>query len=110
MVNPRAYLNTMGEVVGDFVDPFEPTVSMTVYYGNRLLVTCSELSLTTAQTIPMVHIGGEKDAWYTLVMVNPDAPNPSEPSMREVVSWFVSHSILFLFLFFWFFLIFFFLL
>ncbi|XP_076920958.1 protein MOTHER of FT and TFL1-like [Bidens hawaiensis] len=92
-MDPRAYLNVMGEVVGYFVDTFEPMTSMIVYHGNHMLITCSEISLKTTQTTTMVHIGGEHDTLYTLVMGNPDPPNPNEPSMRESVSWIVTNII-----------------
>ncbi|GMN72883.1 hypothetical protein TIFTF001_052084 [Ficus carica] len=49
----------VGRVIGDVVDMFIPSLSVSVYFGSR-------------------H-----------VMIDPDAPSPSEPSMREWVHWIV---------------------
>ncbi|KAF7125093.1 hypothetical protein RHSIM_Rhsim12G0139500 [Rhododendron simsii] len=50
----------VGRVIGDVVDMFVPSVTMNVYFDAR-------------------H-----------VMTDPDAPSPSEPSMREWVHWIVT--------------------
>ncbi|KAF4385257.1 hypothetical protein G4B88_026540 [Cannabis sativa] len=49
----------VGRVIGDVVDMFVPAVSVSVYFGSK-------------------H-----------VMTDPDAPSPSEPTMREWVHWIV---------------------
>ncbi|KAK9075137.1 hypothetical protein SSX86_003457 [Deinandra increscens subsp. villosa] len=90
-MNPSAYYDVTGVVVGDFMDPFVPTVAMNVYFGNHRLINSSELRLSLAQITPRVVIGGEHDGLYTLVMINPDAPNPNEPSLREFVVWIVTN-------------------
>ncbi|XP_060959069.1 protein VERNALIZATION 3-like isoform X2 [Cannabis sativa] len=39
---------------------------------------------------PRVHIGGQDlRTFYTLLMVDPDAPNPSDPNLREYLHWLV---------------------
>ncbi|KAJ0681539.1 putative phosphatidylethanolamine-binding protein [Helianthus annuus] len=90
-MDPRAYFDVINDVVGNFMDPFVPTVTVTAYFGDHRLTNCSELRLTTAQIAPRVVIGGNQDELYTLIMVDPDAPNPNEPSSREVVLWIVTN-------------------
>ncbi|XP_021975706.1 protein MOTHER of FT and TFL1 isoform X2 [Helianthus annuus] len=90
-MDPRAYFDVINDVVGNFMDPFVPTVTVTAYFGDHRLTNCSELRLATAQIAPRVVIGGNQDELYTLIMVDPDAPNPNEPSSREVVLWIVTN-------------------
>ncbi|KAL8233213.1 hypothetical protein R6Q57_002991 [Mikania cordata] len=88
---PRGHFDVMTSVVGDFMEPFVPTITMTAYYGNRRLINSSELRLPLAQIAPTVCIGGEHNEHYTLVLINPDAPNPSDASLKERVSWIITN-------------------
>ncbi|KAF5759903.1 putative phosphatidylethanolamine-binding protein [Helianthus annuus] len=75
------------------VEPFEPTVDMTVYYDNRWITSCSTLKYSdVTPNPPRVEIGNEQpNQLYTLIMIDPDAPTPDQPSHRELVTWIVTN-------------------
>ena len=82
----------VGSVVGDIVDYFPATALLRVLYGGREMTCGSELRPSQVASEPAVHItGGGRDgrALYTLVMVDPDSPSPSNPSNREYLQWYV---------------------
>lgn len=91
-MNANAQFNVIRDVMGDIVDPFVPTVTMKVNYGDHEVTNSSVLKALVTQSTPRVIIGGESNALYTLVMIDPDAPNPNEPTLQEVVAWFISLS------------------
>ncbi|KAK3018365.1 hypothetical protein RJ639_005168 [Escallonia herrerae] len=62
----------VGRVIGDVVDPFVPTATMSVYYGSKHVTNGCDIKPSIA------------------VMTDPDAPSPSEPSLRELVHWVVT--------------------
>ncbi|MFS7996691.1 putative phosphatidylethanolamine-binding protein [Helianthus anomalus] len=76
------------------VEPFEPTVDMTVYYDNRWITSCSTLKYSdVTPNPPRVEIGNEQpNQLYTLIMIDPDAPTPDQPLHRELVTWFLSRT------------------
>eukprot|EP00850_Spirogloea_muscicola_P001410 SM000005S17207 [mRNA] locus=s5:790799:791982:+ [translate_table: standard] len=79
----------MGRVVGDVLDPFSPSVELKVSYGPKQVNNGVELKPSQTPDAPRVDIGRQLDnALYTLVMVDPDAPSPSEPSAREWLHWY----------------------
>ncbi|MQM11293.1 hypothetical protein Taro_044202 [Colocasia esculenta] len=81
----------LGRVVGEVLEPFTPTVSLTVSYNNRVVTTGSELKPSAVANSPRVEVGGDDlRNFYTLVMVDPDAPNPSNPTLREYLHWLVT--------------------
>ncbi|GMH17074.1 hypothetical protein Nepgr_018915 [Nepenthes gracilis] len=80
----------VGRVVGDVVDVFVPTVKMSVYFGTKHVTSGCTIKPSMAASPPNVLIAGHSDTLYTLVMTDPDAPSPSEPSMREWVHWIVT--------------------
>ncbi|KAF9592956.1 hypothetical protein IFM89_019260 [Coptis chinensis] len=79
----------VGRVIGDVVDMFVPAVSMSVYYGPKHVTNGCDIKPSMTAAPPTVHISGYADDLYTLVMTDPDAPSPSEPSMREWIHWLV---------------------
>ncbi|GAV77210.1 PBP domain-containing protein [Cephalotus follicularis] len=79
----------VGRVIGDVVDMFIPSVSMSVYYGSKHVTNGCEIKPSIAVNPPKVTIAGHADELYALVMTDPDAPSPSEPSMREWAHWLV---------------------
>ncbi|XP_010260703.1 PREDICTED: protein MOTHER of FT and TFL1 [Nelumbo nucifera] len=79
----------VGRVIGDVVDMFVPTVSMSVYFGPKHVTNGCDIKPSMATNPPKVVVSGHTDDLYTLVMTDPDAPSPSEPSMREWVHWIV---------------------
>ncbi|KAK3440584.1 protein MOTHER of FT and TFL1 [Eucalyptus grandis] len=79
----------VGRVIGDVVDMFVPCVNMSVSYGSKHVTNGCDIKPSLAVNAPKISISGHPDELYTLVMVDPDAPSPSEPSMREWIHWIV---------------------
>ncbi|XP_044465857.1 protein MOTHER of FT and TFL1 [Mangifera indica] len=79
----------VGRVIGDVVDMFVPSVNMSVYYGAKHVTNGCDIKPSMAINPPKITITGRSDEPYALVMIDPDAPSPSEPSMREWVHWIV---------------------
>ncbi|CAN6330880.1 unnamed protein product [Urochloa humidicola] len=82
----------VGSVVGDIVDSFPASALLRLLYGGREMTCGSELRPSQVATEPAVHITGGRDgrSLYTLVMVDPDSPSPSNPSKREYLHWLVT--------------------
>ncbi|KAF8658214.1 hypothetical protein HU200_059435 [Digitaria exilis] len=81
----------VGNIVGDIVDHFPVSALLRLLYGGRELTCGSEMRPSQVATEPTVHItGGGARAFYTLVMVDPDSPSPSNPSKREYLHWLVT--------------------
>ncbi|KAK9159470.1 hypothetical protein Syun_005811 [Stephania yunnanensis] len=81
----------VGRVIGDVVEAFNRTIPIRVTYGNREVNNGCELKPSAVVTYPRVEIGGDDlRTFYTLVMVDPDAPSPSDPSLREYLHWLVT--------------------
>ncbi|KAJ1686155.1 hypothetical protein LUZ63_017545 [Rhynchospora breviuscula] len=81
----------LGNVVGDIVDPFYPSASFKVFFNNKEMTSGSELKPSQVAIEPRVQIGGrDMRTLYTLVMVDPDAPSPSNPTKREYLHWLVT--------------------
>ncbi|KAF9667549.1 hypothetical protein SADUNF_Sadunf15G0034700 [Salix dunnii] len=80
----------VGRVIGDVIDMFVPAINMSVYYGSKHVSNGCEIKPSLAVNPPKVTISGHSDELYTMVMIDPDAPSPSEPSMREWVHWVVA--------------------
>ncbi|KAJ8773115.1 hypothetical protein K2173_028292 [Erythroxylum novogranatense] len=79
----------VGRVIGDVLDMFVPTLTMSVHYGSKHVTNGCDVKPSIAVYPPKVKISGQSDELYTLVMTDPDAPSPSEPSLREWVHWIV---------------------
>ncbi|KAM1242624.1 hypothetical protein ACFX2G_034960 [Malus domestica] len=77
----------VGRVIGDVVDMFVPTLSMSVYFGSKH-VSC-DIKPSMAINAPKITFTGHHGELYTLVMTDPDAPSPSEPNMKEWIHWIV---------------------
>ncbi|XP_020997034.1 protein TWIN SISTER of FT-like [Arachis duranensis] len=82
---------TVGGVIGDVVDPFVSCVSLRiVYHNNSEVVNSLELKPSQIINQPRVDVGGDDfRTFYTLIMVDPDAPSPTHPNMREYLHWLV---------------------
>ncbi|WVZ99263.1 hypothetical protein U9M48_044591 [Paspalum notatum var. saurae] len=81
----------LSRVIQDVLDPFTPTISLRIAYNNRLLLAGAELKPSAVVSKPRVDVGGEDmRTFYTLVLVDPDAPSPSNPSLREYLHWMVA--------------------
>ncbi|XP_042432985.1 protein FLOWERING LOCUS T-like [Zingiber officinale] len=81
----------LSNVVGDVLDPFLKSAAMKVVYNNREVTNGSELKPSAIANAPRVEIQGrDSRTLYTLVMVDPDAPSPSNPTKREFLHWLVT--------------------
>ncbi|XP_054821713.1 protein HEADING DATE 3A-like [Prosopis cineraria] len=83
----------VGRVIGDVVEPFTRSVSMRVIYpNNREVINSRELRPAQVVSPPRIEVGGGRDlrTCYTLVMVDPDSPSPSDPNLREYLHWLVT--------------------
>ncbi|GJN38037.1 hypothetical protein PR202_gb27045 [Eleusine coracana subsp. coracana] len=69
----------LGRVIGDVVDQFSPTVGLRVFYNGRRIMNGADLRPSAVSARPRVE-----------VMVDPDAPNPSNPTLREYLHWMVT--------------------
>ncbi|XP_078174295.1 protein VERNALIZATION 3-like isoform X2 [Carex rostrata] len=69
----------VGRVVGDVLDPFERKVQLRVTYSSRNVTNGYEFKPSAVVEQPIVE-----------VMVNPDAPSPSDPTLREYLHWLVT--------------------
>ncbi|CAI9087642.1 OLC1v1021765C1 [Oldenlandia corymbosa var. corymbosa] len=81
----------VGRVIGDVLDMFVPTAELVVRYGSKQIGTGCEIKPSLTSVKPTVRITGSRDrsALFTLIMVDPDAPSPSEPTLREWLHWMV---------------------
>ncbi|KAM7479660.1 hypothetical protein LguiA_027873 [Lonicera macranthoides] len=79
----------VGRVIGDVIDPFVPIATMSVHYGSKHVTNGCDIKPSAANSPPKVVINGDSHELYSLVMIDPDAPSPSEPSLREYVHWIV---------------------
>ncbi|KAG0514231.1 hypothetical protein BDA96_10G172700 [Sorghum bicolor] len=79
----------VGRVIGDVVDLFVPTVAMSVRFGTKDVTNGCEIKPSLTAAAPVVQIAGRANDLFTLVMTDPDAPSPSEPTMRELIHWLV---------------------
>ncbi|XP_074321180.1 protein VERNALIZATION 3-like [Silene latifolia] len=81
----------VGRVIGDVLHPFNRTVPLRVTYNGRDVNNGCEFRPSQVVTQPRVQVGGDDlRTCYTLVMVDPDAPSPSDPNLREYLHWLVT--------------------
>ncbi|BAT84884.1 hypothetical protein VIGAN_04235300 [Vigna angularis var. angularis] len=81
----------VGRVIGEVIDPFECSIPFRVSYGNREVNNGCELKPSQVVNQPRVTVGGDDlRNFYTLVLVDPDAPSPSNPNSREYLHWLVT--------------------
>ncbi|KAL5699715.1 Protein VERNALIZATION 3 [Ranunculus cassubicifolius] len=82
----------VGRVIGDVVDPFYRSIPLSVSYGSKEVnINGCELKPSVVANQPRVSVGGnDLRTFYTLVMVDPDAPNPSDAHHREYLHWLVT--------------------
>ncbi|KAL5154486.1 Protein FLOWERING LOCUS T [Glycine soja] len=81
----------VGRVIGEVIDPFEISIPFRVTYGNREVGNGCELKPSQVANQPRVSVGGDDlRNFYTMVLVDPDAPSPSNPNFREYLHWLVT--------------------
>lgn len=70
---------------------FAPSVNLSVIYTSRQVNNGCELKPSAVAISPRVAVGGQDlRTFYTLVMTDPDAPSPSDPTLREYLHWIVT--------------------
>ncbi|RWW53505.1 hypothetical protein BHE74_00039997, partial [Ensete ventricosum] len=95
--------NRSGKGGGDVLDPFTKSMAMSVRYNSREVRNGREFKPSQVANQPNVEIGGhDLRTFYTLVrfilllylllllshvMMDPDAPSPSNPTLREYLHW-----------------------
>ncbi|XP_029126416.1 protein HEADING DATE 3A-like [Cajanus cajan] len=78
----------LGRIIGDVLEPFTSCVTLRVAYNCSNVFNSCEFKPSQIVNKPRVDIGGDDlRILYTLIMVNPDAPSPSDPNMREYLLW-----------------------
>ncbi|NP_001274897.1 flowering locus T protein [Solanum tuberosum] len=88
---PRVDPLIVGRVIGDVLDPFTRSVDLRVVYNNKDVNNACVLKPSQVVMQPRAHIGGDDlRNFYTLIMVDPDAPSPSNPDLREYLHWLVT--------------------
>ncbi|KAA8544236.1 hypothetical protein F0562_022248 [Nyssa sinensis] len=82
----------VGRVIGDVVDPFPPSVRMSVTYNsNKQVCNGHEHLPSSVTTKPRVEVhGGDMRSFFTLIMTDPDVPGPSDPYLKEHIHWMVT--------------------
>ncbi|KAL4297935.1 hypothetical protein GQ457_12G011650 [Hibiscus cannabinus] len=81
----------VGGVVGEVLDPFIPSIQMSVTFCDKRVFNGHEFYPSTVVTKPRVEIeGGDMRTFFTLVMTDPDVPGPSDPYLREHLHWIVT--------------------
>ncbi|KAK4480812.1 hypothetical protein RD792_011663 [Penstemon davidsonii] len=81
----------IGRVIGDVVNQFTGSTSLRVTYGRRTVTNGCDMRPSQVLDQPRVEIGGDDfRTFYTLVLVDPDAPSPSNPNLREYLHWLVT--------------------
>ncbi|KAF8411063.1 hypothetical protein HHK36_003602 [Tetracentron sinense] len=81
----------VGGVVGDVLERFSSSISLKVTYNSKEVSNGCEFKPSGVVNKPRTEIGGnDLRTFYTLIMVDPDAPSPSDPSLREYLHWLVT--------------------
>ncbi|XP_039143519.1 protein RICE FLOWERING LOCUS T 1-like [Dioscorea cayenensis subsp. rotundata] len=81
----------LSRMIGDVLDPFTRSVALRVSFNNKLVINGTECKPSALVNKPRVQVGGDDlRIFYTLIMIDPDAPNPSNPSLREYLHWMVT--------------------
>uniref|UniRef100_A0A383WGT2 Phosphatidylethanolamine-binding protein n=1 Tax=Tetradesmus obliquus TaxID=3088 RepID=A0A383WGT2_TETOB len=67
------------------------TVQMSIKYGESAFKDGQHLGKAQAARAPTVEFAGAAGKRHTLIMVDPDAPSPDNPAMREWLHWIVAN-------------------
>lgn len=77
-------------VIPDVIDSPPQTTATIIYPNNKIVSLGNELTPTDVKDPPItINWNSEKQTYYTLAMVDPDAPSRSEPKFREVNHWLI---------------------
>ncbi|XP_021775552.1 protein HEADING DATE 3A-like [Chenopodium quinoa] len=87
---PDQNITTSLRVIGDVVDAIDSPVTLNIIYNNEIFTAGGEFLPSQVVSQPRVEVGGHLGTFYTLVIVNPDAPSPRNPSLKEYMHWLVT--------------------
>uniref|UniRef100_A0A182TGP9 Phosphatidylethanolamine-binding protein n=1 Tax=Anopheles melas TaxID=34690 RepID=A0A182TGP9_9DIPT len=79
------------EVIPDVIDAAPKEFAKITYPSGVTVSGGNELRPTQVKDQPRVEWTAKPDAYYTLFMVDPDAPNRQEPKFREIGHWLVGN-------------------
>jgi len=90
---PPSVLNTKvikeSGIIPDVIDDFTPTIGLTVNYGTHSVTLGNSLKPSDAKSAPIVKWTADDSLFYTLVMIDPDAPSCEKPKFRNWRHWIV---------------------
>ncbi|XP_057668960.1 protein D3-like isoform X1 [Diorhabda carinulata] len=79
------------EVIPDVIDKVPEEVTEVIYPSGAKVNLGNELTPTQVKDEPVVKWTSDDNAFYTVAMVDPDAPSRKEPKVREVLHWLVGN-------------------
>ncbi|XP_057764012.1 protein HEADING DATE 3A-like [Salvia miltiorrhiza] len=82
----------VSSVVGDVLEPFTAAAELRAYTDGKVIISGCRLRPSQVRERPRVEIGGPRDfqTFYTLMIVDADAPSPSNPHLKEYLHWLVT--------------------
>ncbi|KAJ3687549.1 hypothetical protein LUZ61_016713 [Rhynchospora tenuis] len=81
----------LSQIIGDVLDHFNKSATMRIMYNGVEITNSTGMKASQVASAPRVEISGsDQSRLYTLVMVDPDSPSPSNPSNREYLNWLVT--------------------
>lgn len=69
--------------------PEIPAKDLKVIYGNHSITCGEDINITIAKEAPVVKFDASNIEFYTLVMIDPDAPDPHRPVFSQFLQWLV---------------------
>ncbi|XP_055586704.1 protein D3-like [Uranotaenia lowii] len=82
---------TDNEVIPDVIDQAPTELAKISYPSGASVNGGNELTPTMVKDQPTIEWTADESSYYTLFMVDPDAPNRKEPKFRSVCHWFVGN-------------------
>ncbi|XP_050497216.1 protein D3-like isoform X2 [Diabrotica virgifera virgifera] len=79
------------QVVPDVIDQVPEHVVEVQYPGGEKVDFGNELTPTQVKPQPTITWPADSDSYYTVLMVDPDAPSRKEPKYREILHWSVGN-------------------
>jgi phosphatidylethanolamine-binding protein len=76
---------------GDILPEFSPSIPLGVSYGSHAADFGNQYELREVPKAPSIHFTGLPGESYTILMMDPDAPGPKEPAMRNWLHWIVEN-------------------
>lgn len=92
MANEYSGALLQARVIPDVLDAFSSSFDIKVKYSDAAVQNGDELKPSDAASPPLIEIAGKNEEdLYTLIMVDPDAPSPSNPVAKEWLHWLVTN-------------------